>query len=154
MIFIKYRTNHAWGSTNWEYTYIKKCGTITKSLHDFVLHLHDQYSYSDKYRGCDVKRVKPTKNHLWNLINYYTNKIEEFKLLVNSFECLIHEAKEEPLKICSVCQHQYEIKIQKQFKRTKCKKEHNVIDNEEIKKLQERESFASTCPDWKLKIKS
>lgn len=54
MKFIRTRTKHAWGVTNWEYR-------IHPGLDfdEIAQEIHDEHDYSDKYRGCDIEDVEP-----------------------------------------------------------------------------------------------
>jgi len=154
-IFIKYRTNHSWGSTKWEYTdievdkYYKKKKDEKEVIQNFVDEIDSHYDFSDKYRGCDVKIIKPTKNFLESKIRYLECMIKEYKEIIKYYKKLLPKAKSELLKECPKCFHYSEKIITETFKRAYCKEGHYAFLDEELEK---RKKEKLTCPDMKKEL--
>lgn len=137
-IFIKYRTNHAWGSTNWEYG-------VTEDVRGFAERLHSEYDYSEKYRGCDIKTVKPSANWLKRLIKTKKSRIKEIESEIKLYSRLLKTAKNEPRMDCEKCIHYY--KIGNSITIGRCKEGNSAFSKKELIKTKR------TCPDMKIKIK-
>lgn len=64
MLFcIKFRTRHAWGYGDWQYVILEreKKEKMRDVVDDWAEGIHDQYSYSDKYRGLEWHHVRKPK---------------------------------------------------------------------------------------------
>lgn len=59
---IKYRTRWAWGYGSWQHAFLrhgKDIGVRLKdAIEDFADGIHDNHSYSDKYRGIEYKVIR------------------------------------------------------------------------------------------------
>jgi len=88
MKIFKYRHTFAYGPGKWEYA---EMNGYTKE--QFVETLHNEYDWSEKYRGCDVEIVDAQKEYIEqalkdaeNLLEYTKKRIEKLKEELKSYE--------------------------------------------------------------------
>jgi hypothetical protein len=82
MKFYKFRTCHAWGVCKWEYVRLP-IGETPKS---FFNSLSDKWSYSDKFRGVEYRKVKaPPKDWLLQQIADLKIKAENSEALAMQY---------------------------------------------------------------------
>jgi len=80
MKFIRYRQNFAHGYGQWEYAekpYYEE---------DFIQTLHEEYNWSDKYRGCDIEDIEqPPKEWIESKITEIQNRIKWATAQLNDY---------------------------------------------------------------------
>ena len=145
-MFIRYRSNHAWGSSYWDYVYLPDYGDPDSAIEEFVQEVHNEYEYSDKYRGCDVEKIEPSTDLLEKLIFDEKKDIEKSERRIKFYEQFLPDSKREPKKECSKCSNYYELGDKLKIER--CKAGHYPLKNEDVEKLK---NTHITCPDMTIK---
>lgn len=90
MKIFKYRYKFANGPSKWEYEEIDYY-----SEEQFAEKLHNEYDWSDKYRGCDVEIVDAPKEFLENLLETSKNKVQYYQERIIKLEKEIESYEKE-----------------------------------------------------------